>query len=93
MPILTNFITMMITALLTFFLIFLISDMYVQKRRCDMKTCLSPKGRDVSELDTEFEIVLCSLCGINGVHGKCGNINLKSAAQVKDLMEGIFPGS
>ena len=50
-------------------------DMYIQTKRCCLKDCQCKDGRDFNDVDGDFEIVLCDLCGTNGVHMKCGNIN------------------
>ena len=52
-------------------------DMYVQTKRCSVKECLCKEkdGRSFNDVDGEFEIVLCDMCGTNGVHIKCANVN------------------
>merc|ERR1719233_2207450 len=51
--------------------------MYVQTKRCSVKECLcnEKEGRSFNDVDGEFEIVLCDMCGTNGVHIKCANVN------------------
>jgi len=41
---------------------------------CDAVPCICPEGRDHDEDDTIWEIVLCSCCGAQGVHVKCGDL-------------------
>jgi len=52
-------------------------DMYVQTKRCSVKECLckEKEGRSFNDVDGEFEIVLCDMCGTNGVHIKCAKVN------------------
>eukprot|EP00092_Neocalanus_flemingeri_P011468 GFUD01012360.1.p1 GENE.GFUD01012360.1~~GFUD01012360.1.p1 ORF type:complete len:1412 (-),score=414.50 GFUD01012360.1:12-4247(-) len=52
-------------------------DMYVQTKRCFVKECIckEEEGRSYNDVDGEFEIVLCDMCGTNGVHIKCAKVN------------------
>ena len=52
-------------------------DMYIQTKRCNVKNCISKEieGRNFNGVESEFEIVLCDMCGTNGVHIKCADIN------------------
>merc|ERR1719239_1384195 len=52
--------------------------MYQQKKTCDVVSCLLP-DREVSEVDTVSEIVLCEACGINGSHIKCSSLSLEES--------------
>ena len=42
---------------------------------CDADTCLCPSGRKFDEEDTEWEIMLCVLCGAQGIHVECGGLD------------------
>ena len=53
-------------------------DMYQQKKTCDVVSCLLT-DREVSEVDTVREIVLCEACGINGSHIKCSSLSLEDS--------------
>ena len=43
-------------------------------RRCSVLDCLSQEGRTFTEVEGEWEVALCLLCGSNGAHSKCGDI-------------------
>ena len=53
-------------------------DMYQQKKTCDVVSCLLA-DRELSEVDTVREIVLCEACGINGSHIKCSSLSLEDS--------------
>ena len=55
-------------------------DMYVQHKKCDIMMCMSEAGRHINEENTDLEIILCSSCGINGAHGRCGKLDVKDEA-------------
>ncbi|XP_065209618.1 pineapple eye protein-like [Planococcus citri] len=40
--------------------------------RCDAVQCMCPNGRNFSEAGNDYEIILCSFCGSQGIHNKCG---------------------
>ena len=37
--------------------------------------CKEEEGRRYNEVEGEYAIVLCELCGTNGAHVKCANIS------------------
>ncbi|XP_048504755.1 uncharacterized protein LOC105690534 isoform X3 [Athalia rosae] len=41
---------------------------------CDAVECLCPKGRDHTSVNAKWELVLCQLCGSQGIHKACGNL-------------------
>jgi len=43
---------------------------------CDAESCLCPNGNQYDEDDTVWEIILCSYCGAQGIHVKCGKLRL-----------------
>ena len=42
---------------------------------CDAERCLCPSGRKFDEEDTPWEIMLCVLCGAQGIHVECGQLD------------------
>ena len=52
-------------------------DMYFQSKKFDIKDCFSETGRDVNEENTDLKVILCSSCGINGAHARCGKVDIK----------------
>ena len=42
---------------------------------CDAEICLCPSGRKFDEEDTAWEIMLCVLCGAQGIHVECGSLD------------------
>lgn len=42
--------------------------------RCDAKTCTCPKGRLHISSNAKWELVLCRLCGSQGIHMACGQL-------------------
>jgi len=50
-------------------------DLYKRHSRCDEKRCLCPNGRSTNQEDTDWEIVLCEMCGSSGVHVACGQLD------------------
>jgi len=42
---------------------------------CDTENCLCPAGRNFDEEDTAWEIMLCVLCGAQGIHVECGELD------------------
>ena len=53
-------------------------DMYQQKKSCNVVSCLAG-NRELSQENTEDEILLCSACGINGSHIKCAGLSLEDS--------------
>ena len=54
------------------------ADHYNPKRSCDVAVCQNgagTEGRRRNDVDGEFEIVACTMCGNNSAHTKCGNID------------------
>ena len=52
-------------------------NMYFQSKKFDIKDCFSETGRDVNEENTDLKVILCSSCGINGAHARCGKVDIK----------------
>jgi len=50
-------------------------DLYVRHSTCDTQVCLCPKGRNHNVEDTDYELVLCELCGSQGVHVMCAGLD------------------
>jgi len=50
-------------------------DLYVRHSTCDTQVCLCPHGRDHNVEDTDFELILCELCGSQGVHVMCAGLD------------------
>ncbi|XP_058789473.1 uncharacterized protein LOC131663224 isoform X2 [Phymastichus coffea] len=44
--------------------------------RCDAEPCLCPKGRTYSTTSAKWELILCRLCGSQGIHVSCGQLKL-----------------
>ena len=42
---------------------------------CDAPVCLCPSGRKFDDEDTDWEIMLCVLCGAQGIHVLCGGLD------------------
>jgi len=56
------------------------SALYRRHSSCDAPTCTCPLGREHQEQDSDWELVLCELCGAQGVHAACAgldNVNLR----------------
>ena len=51
------------------------SDQLHRHDSCDAETCLCPDGRKFDDEDTLWEIILCLLCGAQGIHVECGRLN------------------
>jgi len=51
------------------------SDLLQRPNSCDAEICLCPGGREMDEVDTDWETSICVCCGSQGVHIKCGNLN------------------
>lgn len=47
------------------------SDLYYRHNTCDKPTCKCPHGRDYSEENTKWKVILCDLCGSSGTHIAC----------------------
>ncbi|XP_049783041.1 uncharacterized protein LOC126184622 isoform X2 [Schistocerca cancellata] len=52
-------------------------DMYTTYQHCDAVECHCKKGRSYCERRTVFEIIVCKYCGSQGVHKKCGELNIR----------------
>jgi len=50
-------------------------DLYIRHGTCDTQVCLCPHGRDHNVEDTDFELILCELCGSQGVHVMCAGLD------------------
>jgi hypothetical protein len=51
-------------------------DLYRRHATCDHQpACLCPHGRGHTGPDTDWELVLCELCGAQGVHVACANLD------------------
>lgn len=46
---------------------------------CDAPRCCCPVGRDHSEENSRWKVVVCDGCGSQGVHAACGNVASLSA--------------
>ena len=57
--------------------------MYVQSKSCSVSSCGVSGGRKHSVVDTEEEVILCVLCGINGTHLQCSSLTLDQAEDWK----------
>ncbi|CAK9797254.1 G2/M phase-specific E3 ubiquitin-protein ligase [Anthophora plagiata] len=42
--------------------------------KCDAPVCLCPKGRNHTSLNAKWELVLCRICGSQGIHMACGQL-------------------
>ncbi|XP_046741470.1 uncharacterized protein LOC124408534 isoform X2 [Diprion similis] len=47
--------------------------------QCDAPECLCPKGRSHTSVNAKWELVLCRLCGSQGVHKSCGQLKWGSS--------------
>jgi len=55
-------------------------DLYQRHNRCDVEVCVCPDGRfrdDVNMDDSPWEIFLCRICGHQGSHITCGNLDFE----------------
>ena len=50
-------------------------DLYIRHSSCDTDVCLCPEGREHNVEDTDFEIILCELCGSQGRHVMCAGLD------------------
>jgi len=50
-------------------------DLYIRHSSCDTDVCLCPEGREHNVVDTDFELILCELCGSQGVHVMCAGLD------------------
>jgi len=50
-------------------------DLYIRHSTCDSQVCLCPQGREHNVEDTDFELILCELCGSQGVHVACAGLD------------------
>ncbi|XP_063242116.1 pineapple eye protein-like isoform X2 [Bacillus rossius redtenbacheri] len=48
--------------------------------QCDARVCVCPKGRNFNSAGTRWAVVLCSSCGSQGMHVRCGKLGFRSPA-------------
>lgn len=53
-------------------------ELLYRHNRCDAQVCLCQKGR--THTSSKWPIVLCRLCGSQGIHVTCGPMNSSNSA-------------
>ncbi|XP_043462179.1 putative uncharacterized protein DDB_G0277255 isoform X2 [Leptopilina heterotoma] len=49
-------------------------ELLYRHNKCDAETCVCPKGRNHSGSNAKWELVLCQMCGSQGIHRHCGHL-------------------
>ncbi|XP_028677396.1 G2/M phase-specific E3 ubiquitin-protein ligase [Erpetoichthys calabaricus] len=50
------------------------SDLLQAYERCDVLQCKCRRGREYSQMDSQWEIVRCQYCGSRGTHRRCSSL-------------------
>ncbi|XP_002697069.2 PHD finger protein 7 isoform X1 [Bos indicus] len=61
------------------------SELYQRYQHCDAPICLYERGRDSSEEEGKWRLILCATCGSHGTHRNCSS--LRSNCKKWECME------
>ncbi|KAM9534200.1 uncharacterized protein ACIB01_013004 [Guaruba guarouba] len=70
------------------------AELYQRHSSCDARECLCPGGREASEPDGPWQLLLCRSCTAEGTHRRCSNVEMShEAAWECDSCAGPGPSS